>query len=193
MKKGQKEDMFTLRNIRRDEAEQYWPLRLEALKNHPEAFGASFEMSVQLPMSEVQERIHNEADDYILGAYTEEGTLAGTMGFKREHGLKLQHKGYIWGVYVSPPYRGRGLASRLLREVLERGRELEGIEQVNLSVVTTNESARRLYEQSGFETYGIERNALVVQEKGYDEAHMTYFYAERLNLGDEHVKTGGDI
>lgn len=193
MKKGQKEDMFILRNIRRDEAEQYWPLRLEALKNHPEAFGASFEMSVQLPMSEVQERIHNEADDYILGAYTEEGTLAGTMGFKREHGLKLQHKGYIWGVYVSPPYRGRGLASRLLREVLERGRELEGIEQINLSVVTTNESARRLYEQYGFETYGIERNALVVQEKGYDEAHMTYFYAERLNLGDEHVKTGGDI
>ncbi|MDN8592553.1 GNAT family N-acetyltransferase [Paenibacillus sp. 11B] len=192
MKKGQKEDMFILRNIRSDEAEQYWPLRLEALKNHPEAFGASFEMSIQLPMSEVQERIHNEADDYILGAYTEEGTLAGTMGFKREHGLKLQHKGYIWGVYVSPPYRGRGLASRLLREVLERGRELEGIEQINLSVVTTNESARRLYEQSGFETYGIERNALIVQEKGYDEAHMTYFYAERLNLG-EHVKTGGDI
>lgn len=193
MKKGQKEDMFILRNIRSDEAEQYWPLRLEALKNHPEAFGASFEMSVQLPMSEVQERIHNEADDYILGAYTEEVTLAGTMGFKREHGLKLQHKGYIWGVYVSPPYRGRGLASRLLREVLERGRELEGIEQINLSVVTTNQSARRLYEHYGFEVYGIERNALVVQGKGYDEAHMTYFYAVRLNLGDEHVKTGGDI
>ncbi|WP_029880628.1 MULTISPECIES: GNAT family N-acetyltransferase [unclassified Paenibacillus] len=178
MKEGQKEDMFILRNIRRDEAEHYWPLRLEALKNHPEAFGASFEMSIQLPMSEVQERIHNEADDYILGAYTEEGILAATMGFKREHGLKLQHKGYIWGVYVSPPYRGR---------------ELEGIEQINLSVVTTNESARRLYERSGFETYGIERNALVVQGKGYDEAHMTYFYAEHLNLGDEHVKTGGDI
>lgn len=178
MNGDRKENVFILRNIRRDEAEKYWPLRLEALKNHPEAFGASFEMSIQLPMSEVQERIHTEPDDYILGAYTEEGILTGTMGFKREEGLKLRHKGYIWGVYVSPFYRGCGLASRLLREVLDRGRELEGIEQINLSVVTTNESARRLYEQYGFETYGIERNALVVQGKGYDEAHMTYFYAE---------------
>ncbi|NEU63456.1 GNAT family N-acetyltransferase [Paenibacillus sp. ALJ109b] len=193
MNEGQKENVFILRNIRRDEAEKYWPLRLEALKNHPEAFGASFEMSIQLPMSEVQERIHTEPDDYILGAYTEEGILSGTMGFKREQGLKLRHKGYIWGVYVSPSYRGCGLASRMLREVLDRGRELEGIEQINLSVVTTNGSARRLYEQHGFETYGIERNALVVQGKGYDEAHMTYFYAERLNVSDEYVEAGGDL
>jgi len=193
MNEGQKENVFILRNIRRDEAEKYWPLRLEALKNHPEAFGASFEMSIQLPMSEVQERIHNEADNYILGAYTEEGILAGTMGFRREQGLKLRHKGYIWGVYVSPSYRGCRLASRLLREVLDRGKELEGIEQINLSVVTTNESARRLYEQYGFETYGIERNALIVQGKGYDEAHMTYFYTERFNVSDEHVEAGGDI
>ncbi|SEN03322.1 GNAT family N-acetyltransferase [Paenibacillus sp. OK076] len=193
MKGDRKENVFILRNIRRDEAEKYWPLRLEALKNHPEAFGASFEMSIQLPMSEVQERIHTEPDDYILGAYTEEGILAGTMGFKREQGIKLRHKGYIWGVYVSPSYRGCGLASRMLREVLDRGRELEGIEQINLSVVTTNESARRLYEQYGFETYGIERNALFVQGKGYDEAHMTYFYTDCLNESNEHVEQGGDI
>ncbi|WP_440117947.1 N-acetyltransferase family protein [Paenibacillus sp. QZ-Y1] len=193
MSEARKQNLFIIRNIRREETDQYWPLRLEALKNHPEAFGASFEISVQLPLNEVEERIHTEPDDYILGAYTEDGQLAGMMGFKRELGLKLRHKGYIWGVYVSPSYRGCGLASRLLREVLDRGRELEGIEQINLSVVTTNESARRLYEQYGFETYGIERNALVVQGQGYDEAHMTYFYAERLNLNDGHAERGGVI
>lgn len=191
MSKARKQNLFIIRNIRREEADQYWPLRLEALKNHPEAFGASFELSVQLPMNEVEERIHTEPDDYILGAYTEDGQLAGMMGFKRELGLKLRHKGYIWGVYVSPSYRGCGLASRLLREVLDRGRVLEGIEQINLSVVTTNESARRLYEQYGFVTYGIERNALVVQGQGYDEAHMTYFYAKRLNLNEGHAERGG--
>ena len=79
-----KQSMFNIRNIRRDEADQYWSLRLEALKNHPESFGASYELSVQLPMSEVQDRIHTEPDDYILGAYTAEGILAGMMGFKRD-------------------------------------------------------------------------------------------------------------
>ncbi|MGD0029783.1 GNAT family N-acetyltransferase [Paenibacillus illinoisensis] len=171
-----KQSMFTIRNIRRDEADRYWSLRLEALKNHPESFGASYELSVQLPMNEVQDRIHNEPDDYILGAYTAEGTLVGMMGFKREYGLKLRHKGFIWGVYVAPQYRGYGLASRLLREVLKRGETVEGIRQINLSVVTTNESARRLYEKYGFETYGIENYALEVGGQGYDEAHMTYVY-----------------
>ncbi|WP_458126009.1 N-acetyltransferase family protein [Paenibacillus sp. Z3-2] len=190
MNKDREQETYIIRNIQRDEADLYWPLRLEALKTHPEAFGASFELSNQLPMSEVQERIHNEPDDYILGAYTEAGTLAGMMGFKREYGLKLRHKGMIWGVYVAPQYRGCGLASRLLREVLDRGRHLEDMKQINLSVVTTNESARRLYERYGFEVYGIERNALEVHGQGYDEAHMNYFYTEHSRLDDD-VNTGG--
>lgn len=177
MSTNAEQDGYILRNILRDESDLYWPLRLKALKMHPEAFGASYELSRQLSMSEVQDRIHNEPDDYILGAFTPDGTLAGIMGFKREYGLKLRHKGFIWGVYVAPNYRGEGLASLLLLEVLERGRHLEHLKQINLSVVTTNAAARRLYERHGFEVYGIERNALEVAGQGYDEAHMTYVYS----------------
>ncbi|MBT2284810.1 GNAT family N-acetyltransferase [Paenibacillus polymyxa] len=192
MNENGKQKNYIIRNIKRDEADVYWPFRLEALKTHPEAFGASFELSIQIPMNEVQERIHNEPDDYILGAYTTEGILAGMMGFKREYGLKLRHKGIIWGVYVAPPYRGNRLASQLLQEVLERGRYLEGIKQINLSVVTTNKSARRLYERYGFEVYGIERNALEVYGQGYDEAHMNYFYTEQ-STSIEDGSTGGGL
>ncbi|MBR2566486.1 MAG: GNAT family N-acetyltransferase [Paenibacillus sp.] len=182
MSSDARQERYILRNIQRDESDLYWPLRLEALRTHPEAFGASYELSSQLSVSEVKERIHHEPDDYILGAYTPEGTLAGMMGFKREYGLKLRHKGLIWGVYVSSAHRGKGLASRLLSEVLERGEHLENLKQINLSVVTTNVSARRLYERHGFEVYGIERNALEVGGQGYDEAHMTYFYNKHLSL-----------
>ena len=182
MRRDAVRDSYILRNIERDESDLYWPLRLEALQTHPEAFGASYELSSQLSMSEVKERIHNEPDDYILGAYTPDGKLAGMMGFKREYGLKLRHKGFIWGVYVSPAHRGNGVASRLLSEILERGKHLENLKQINLSVVTTNASAKRLYEGHGFEAYGIERNALEVGGQGYDEAHMTYFYKEKPGL-----------
>ena len=64
------EESYILRNIQRDDSDLYWPLRLEALRTHPEAFGASYELSSQLSVSEVKERIHNEPDDYILGAFT---------------------------------------------------------------------------------------------------------------------------
>jgi RimJ/RimL family protein N-acetyltransferase len=169
-------ERYILRSVEREEYGLYWPLRLEALRTHPEAFGASYEISSQLSVSEVQDRIHNEPDDYILGAFTPDGTLAGIMGFKREYGLKLRHKGFIWGVYVSPAHRGQGLASLMLTEVLERGSQLDNLKQINLSVVTANAAARRLYERHGFETYGIERHALEVEGQVYDEAHMTYFY-----------------
>lgn len=41
-------ERYMLRNIQRDESERYWPLRLVALRTHPEAFGASYELSSQL-------------------------------------------------------------------------------------------------------------------------------------------------
>ena len=49
MNADRKQETYIIRNIQRDEADIYWPLRLEALKTHPEAFGASFELSIQTP------------------------------------------------------------------------------------------------------------------------------------------------
>lgn len=35
--------MYTFRKLTKEDAEQYWNLRLEGLKNHPDAFGHSFD------------------------------------------------------------------------------------------------------------------------------------------------------
>ncbi|MEK8127641.1 GNAT family N-acetyltransferase [Paenibacillus filicis] len=166
--------MMELRNIRPDEAESFWKLRLEALHKHPEAFGASYEEAVSKPLSEVEAMLEAADDRYVLGAFMEDGQLAGTVGFYREKGIKFGHKGMIWGVYVSPEYRGQGIARKLFEELLDRGKRLEGLQQINLWVVTTNRSAVELYAKLGFETYGIEKNALVHQGQGYDEALMCY-------------------
>ena len=64
------------------------------------------------------------------------------------------------------------------------------MKQINLSVVTSNVSAKRLYERYGFEAYGIERNALEVSGRGYDEAHMTYFY-NKVQMNQSNTKAGG--
>ncbi|WP_252361735.1 hypothetical protein [Paenibacillus terrae] len=65
---------------------------------NPEAFGASYEESVRIPLSDVEKQIQNERDRYILGAFTKDHQLAGITGFQREHKIKTQHKGMIWGV-----------------------------------------------------------------------------------------------
>ena len=56
-----------------------------------------------------------------------------------------QHIGSIWGVYVTPACRGRGLGRRLLASMIERARDLQGLEHVLLSVTSENAAALALY------------------------------------------------
>ncbi|AZK45183.1 GNAT family N-acetyltransferase [Paenibacillus lentus] len=167
--------MIQIKNIKQEQAEGFWKLRLEALRTHPEAFYTSYEDSVQTPLDEVAKRIMNKQDDYILGAFKEDGQIVGMVGFKRGQGMKFKHKGMIWGIYVAADYRGKGIAKELLQEVLRRGKDIEGLKQINLSVVTANKVAAGLYKILGFETYGTEKNALEYNGRGYDEEYMTYY------------------
>jgi ribosomal protein S18 acetylase RimI-like enzyme len=162
-------------NIQRGQADAFWKLRLEALKNHPEAFGSSYEEQVHTPMSEVESRINEEPDNYILGAFTEAGELVGMAGFRREQGMKVRHKGMVWGVYVSSTHRGQGIAKMLMQEILRRGKEIEGLRLIQLTVVTANTAAAAWYKGLGFVSYGLEKEALMVQGKAYDEEMMVYF------------------
>ncbi|MWV44306.1 GNAT family N-acetyltransferase [Paenibacillus sp. HJL G12] len=167
--------MIHIRNIQRAQAGDFWRLRLEALQSHPEAFGASYEDQVNTPMNEVEWKINNELDNYILGAFSENNELMGMAGFRREQGVKVRHKGMIWGVYVSPEHRGLGIARMLMQEILRRGSEIEGLQQIQLTVVTVNHAAAELYKRLGFVTYGIEKDALIYQGQVYDEELMAYF------------------
>lgn len=166
--------MINIKNITPDEAEVYWNLRLEALRNNPEAFGATYEESVGISIETVQSKIGTSMENYILGANTESNSIVGMIGFKREQSIKTKHKSFLWGMYVSPGYRNQGIGKGLLEEVIQRSRILEGLEQINLCVVTSNEAARNLYINSGFEVYGLEKDALIYKGKRYDEEHMVY-------------------
>ncbi len=164
-----------IQNLRREQAEQFWKLRLEALKTQPEAFGSSYEEQVHTPMNEVESRINDEPDNYILGAFTEEGELIGMAGFRREPGRKMRHKGMVWGVYVTSAHRGKGIAKALMQEILRRGQAIEGLRQIQLAVVTANTAAASLYKGLGFVSYGLEKEALMVDGRLYDEELMAYF------------------
>jgi len=166
--------MIGLRNITPNEVDVYWSLRLEALRTNPEAFGGSYEEVIDTPIEDVRSRIEATDNDYILGAFTESNLIVGMLGFKREQSIKTRHKGFLWGMYVTPGYRKKRIGWGLLNEVLERSKKLQGLEQINLCVVTSNHGARELYIKAGFEVFGYEKNALKHDNHKYDEAHMVY-------------------
>jgi ribosomal-protein-alanine N-acetyltransferase len=61
-----------------------------------------------------------------------------------------QHFGYVFGLYIRPDARRRGIARALMRAIADILRQ-EGRRYVVLSVDTPNDGARALYERLGFE------------------------------------------
>ncbi len=136
---------------------------MEALLTNPEAFGSTYEESVNRTIEEVRCRINTTDENYILGAYSPSDELVGMVGFKRETGRKLRHKGKIWGMYVTEACRKQGTGRMLMQEVISRAWELDDLLQINLTVVSTNEGAGRLYRSLGFVVYGIEKKRIAAQ------------------------------
>ena len=84
------------------------------------------------------------------GAVMQDGKVCG-YGRSVQQGSLYQ----IAEIWVSPTLRGRGLGTRLIRGLLERGRQA-GAETSFLTVSEMNRGARRLYERLGFgNVYGF--------------------------------------
>ncbi len=69
-------------------------------------------------------------------------------GWLLEHRAK-KNELYVDTIAVAERSRGLGIGSKLLRAVIDFGRE-EGFSYVKLSVIETNTRARSLYERMGF-------------------------------------------
>ena len=161
-----------IRVLTADDAAAYSICRLRALERDPEAFSSSVEEHRKLSEDEIRSRLSSDpVNNFVFGAFAE-GKLVGTAGFVRERGPKLRHKGRIWGVYLDRELRGRGVGSRLLRSAVQRARELEGLEQIMLSVAGTQTAAIALYRSLGFTPWGREPKALKVGDRYIDEEYM---------------------
>lgn len=164
--------MIEFRYLTPEDAGEWLRLRLEALQGDPEAFSASFEEYQPLSLEEMRKRLGFDTKDaFVVGAFEEE-RLLGCAGFYRDRGLKSRHKGRIWGVYVTPEKRGGGVGRRILEMLLERGRTLEGVQQILLSVTATQAGAIRLYRSVGFTSFGLEPRALKIGDRFVDEEYM---------------------
>jgi ribosomal protein S18 acetylase RimI-like enzyme len=111
------------------------------------------------------------ANTFVVGAFVD-GELVGTAGFHREGRAKLRHKGQVWGMYVTARVRRTGIGRAVLLSLLAHAVKVEGIEQVALSVGTTQTAAVALYQSLGFRSFGTERRALKIGEQYFDQEHM---------------------
>jgi RimJ/RimL family protein N-acetyltransferase len=155
-----------IRRLLPSEAELYREVRLEGLRDSPDAFGSTHEREAAEPIEWFAQRLAASA---VFGAFRGE-ELLGIAGFYVEPGEKHAHKGVLVGMYVRPQARGAGVGARLAEAVIAQARR--HVELIQLRVVSDNAPARRLYERLGFVEYGVEWHAAKYRGRYHDDVLM---------------------
>lgn len=170
--------IMTIRTLNAEDGAAYHALRLRALRDHPEAFGALLEDWEQRSIAQVSARLADpDGESQTIGALVD-GALVGTITLLREGG-KGSHRARIVGMYVAPEQRRLGIGRKLLDEAIRRARQIEGLRMVMLDVAGGNDAARRLYLSAGFAPHFIDREAMLVGDRYVDLECM------RMVLGGE--------
>jgi len=166
-----------VRLLTAEDADAWFQLRLFALRDTPTAFLASYEEELEGGLEKVRERLNQGTEHFFIVGAFDGDELVGNVGCFRPPRIQARHKAGIWGVFVHPDARGRGIARALMGRAIETAQTVMGAELLQLGVNVGIPAACALYESLGFVTYGTERDGFRVGGKACDE------YLMALQLG----------
>jgi ribosomal protein S18 acetylase RimI-like enzyme len=166
-----------VRTLTPADAAAFQSLRLLGLRECPTAFASSFDEECDYTLPAVAERLAPLDDRAVFGAF-EGNELGGLLGIKRQEPVKLSHKAYLWGMYVAPAARNRGVGRELVTSALSFAATKLRVRQVTLGVNAENVAAIALYERMGFTSFGREPCFMLVDGVPQDELQMVRFLAE---------------
>jgi ribosomal protein S18 acetylase RimI-like enzyme len=158
-----------------DEWREFRDLRLRALKEEPLAFGVSFDEEKRKSESFWRDRLENSGkknrkEQFVfVGA---SGKLAAMGIIKYALHQKFLHIVRFSGIYVLPQYRGKGIASKLLENMMGQVFKNKAIRKIKLAVNVTQKSAISLYKKFGFRRSGVAKKEFQIAGKFYDALLM---------------------
>ena len=158
---------ISVRPFRPDEAAALTAIRLQALADNPPAFAERRDVAEASGGEDFSAAVTKGT---VWGLF-DGGTCLGMAGLERCVGTNVEHKAMVWGVYVDPAARGQGAGQLLFAAMIAHAREA-GITVRELGVGNFNAPARTLYSRMGFVPYGLERRALRLGDRYFDDVLM---------------------
>ena len=158
------------RKLKNNDFTAYEELRKEALAKEPQAFSATEEAEAVVRKPRFEAMLKSPSN-FIIGGFLE-NTLVGMSGFFRFEGKKAHHKGIIWGVYIQEQHRKMGIGKEIVAKTIKEIWKDEAITLVQLGVGLNNFPAINLYANLGFESYGVEKRAFLINGEYIDEYLM---------------------
>lgn len=169
------------RQLQPNESNSYRELRLECLELYPKNFGSDYQDEKKKDKVFFQSYIErSDSDSFVMGGFDAEKLIA-ICGFHRWESEKTQHRGRIIQLYVSKEYQRKNIGHDILKSILNTAFQKDGIEQIELGVITTNYEAEKIYKKIGFEEYGVQKNYLKIGSTYFDHKMMV-ICAKEYNL-----------
>ncbi|WP_413561120.1 N-acetyltransferase family protein [Bdellovibrio sp. HCB209] len=117
------------------------------------------------------EKYNSDARSMIIVAEVD-GQIVGNLEFSGGTRSKTLHLGHL-GMGVSPGMRGHGIGELLLKKLFAEASRIEGLTQIELSVMHPNVPAHNLYKKVGFQDCGRKPNAFRLEDGTWaDEVAM---------------------
>eukprot|EP00756_Hemistasia_phaeocysticola_P009555 Hpha_TRINITY_DN14916_c0_g1::TRINITY_DN14916_c0_g1_i2::g.143052::m.143052/K20793/NAA50, NAT5; N-alpha-acetyltransferase 50 len=127
----------------RMDAKRMWPLRLLHKKTLPVQYQETF-----------YDKLYEHANPYSWLAHFMD-VLVGDISCRKEPNQgRPGDRLYIMTFGVLEPYRGKGIGSHLLRQVMKDVYNSQKVNTIALHVQTTNERAQKFYSSFGFQNKG---------------------------------------
>jgi len=143
----------TVRRLRESDWEAFKLLRLRGLASDPNAFASTWAEESHLDDLKWIDWVNRGATSTSEAIWVAERTdrsLVGMIGvFSKDHSF------YVWGMWVEPTQRGRGIGGGLLDTLLRWVGTTSPSTEVRLSVAPSQVSAVRLYRSRGFVSTGV--------------------------------------
>lgn len=137
---------FQLWQLTPDRAEEWRDIRMEALRNSPDAFGSSFDDWDGRPLEDFARRL---AGCEMWAAGPAPGSPRAVASWEAHISPAEPDLAWVMSVYVSPDARGRGLSDAIFAKLAERAARA-GMTRMGLHVGQNNEAAQALYRRAGF-------------------------------------------
>lgn len=138
---------MAIRRVTASEGPQLREIRLRALRGAPWAFGATLEEESALGDDEWARRAAENAAGETSVVYVDDAWSAMAGGYVPHPERPVVR---LWGMWIDPPVRGRGLAEELVDAVEAWARE-RGAEELELAVSDRADAAFAAYSRMGFE------------------------------------------
>ena len=164
-----------IRNLEPKDASDFKNLRIYAMQESPRTFSSSVPDEEQRSLESIK-TMFSSHPSFGLGVF-DTHTLIGLARCECTQRIKTKHKADIYGVYIHPEYRGKGLARRLLEQLITQAKAVNGLETLLLSVSEHNAPALALYQSLGFLEWGKEPDAMRHAGESITEVYM------RLEIG----------